>query len=52
MDGVPLGDVTGCSLSVIAPYHRSLNNWHSITVIDGHSVVLFLLGLLFSSRAD
>ena len=47
MDGVPLGDATGCSLSVTVPHHRSLGNWHSITVIDNHGVVLFLLGCLF-----
>ena len=49
MDSVPPGDETGCSLSVIVPRHRSLDNWHSITVVDNHGVVLFLLGCLFSS---
>ena len=40
MDGVPPGDKTGCSLSVIVPCHMSLGNQHSITVIDDHGVVL------------
>ena len=33
VDSVPLGDVTGCSLSVTVPRHRSLGNRHCITVI-------------------
>ena len=35
VDGVPLGDVTGCSLSVTVPRHRSLGNRHSTTVVHG-----------------
>ena len=39
VDGVPPGDVTGCSLSVTVPHHRSLGNRHNTTVI--HSGVIF-----------
>jgi hypothetical protein len=35
MDGVPPGDVTGCSLSVIVPHHGHLAKWHSTTVFNG-----------------
>jgi hypothetical protein len=42
MDGVPPGDVTGCSLSVIVPCHGHLATWHSITVFIGDVFFLFL----------
>ena len=32
MNGVPLGDVTGCSLFVIVPHHGHLAIWHSIII--------------------
>ena len=41
VDGVPPGDVTGCSLSVTVPHHRSLGNRHSITIIIDNGVVIF-----------
>jgi hypothetical protein len=40
MDSVPLGDVTGYSLSVIVPHHGHSATWHSIT--------LFISEVLFS----
>ena len=47
MDGVPPEDETGCSLSVIVPHHRSLGNWHSITVVEDHGVVIFFWVVCF-----
>jgi hypothetical protein len=44
MDGVPPGDVTGCSLSVIVPRHGHSATWHSITVFIGE--VLFHFSVL------
>jgi hypothetical protein len=44
MDGVLLGDVTGCSLSVIVPCHGHSETWHSITVFIGE--VLFHFSVL------
>jgi hypothetical protein len=44
IDGVPPGDVTGCSLSVIVPHHGHSATWHSITVFI--SEVLFLFSVL------
>jgi hypothetical protein len=44
MDGVPPGDVTGCSLSVIVPHHGHSATWHSITMFIGE--VLFLFSVL------
>ena len=41
MDGVPPGDVTGCSLSVIVPCHGHSATWHSITVFIGEVSFLF-----------
>ena len=43
VDGVPLGDVTGCSLSVTVPRHRSLGKQHCITVVIDNGVVIFFL---------
>ena len=40
VDGVPPGDVTGCSLSVTVPRHRSLGNQHNTTIIHG-GVIFF-----------
>jgi hypothetical protein len=42
MDSVPLGDVTGCSLSMIVPHHGHLATWHSITVFISEVLFLFL----------
>jgi hypothetical protein len=42
MDGVPPGDVTGCSLSVIVPRHGRSASWHSITVFIGEVFFCFL----------
>jgi hypothetical protein len=39
-----LGDVTGCSLSVIVPCHGHLATWHGITVFIGE--VLFCFSVL------
>ena len=44
MDSVPLGDVTGCSLSMTVPRHRSLGNRHNTTIIHG--------GVIFSELSD
>jgi hypothetical protein len=44
MNGVPPGDVTGCSLSVIVPCHGHSATWHSITVFIGE--VLFCFSVL------
>ena len=41
MDGVPPGDVTGCSLSVIVPHHGHLAKRHSNTVSMWCSLFLF-----------
>ena len=46
MDGVPPGDVTGCSLSVIVPCHGHLAKWHSTTVfISGVYFIFWAQGL-------
>jgi hypothetical protein len=44
MDGVSLGDVTSCSLSVIVPRHGHSATWHSISVFIGE--VLFRFSVL------
>jgi hypothetical protein len=44
MDGVPLGDVTSCSLSVIIPRHGHLAKWHSTTMFIGG--VYFIISVL------
>jgi hypothetical protein len=49
MDGVPLGDVTSCLLSVIVPHHGHLATWHSITVFIGEVFFFFFLCLRFFS---
>jgi hypothetical protein len=41
MNGVPLGDVTGCSPFMIVPRHGHSATWHSITFI-GEVLFLFL----------
>jgi hypothetical protein len=41
MDGVPPGDVTSCSLSVIVPRHGHSATWHSITVFIGEVLFCF-----------
>jgi hypothetical protein len=46
MNGVPLGDVTGCSLFVIVPCHGHSATRHSITV-TGEVLFLFLCEALF-----
>jgi hypothetical protein len=43
MDGVPPGDVTGCSLSVIVPCHGHSQTWHSITVFIGEVLFCFFV---------
>jgi hypothetical protein len=48
MDGVPPGDVTGCSLSVIVPCHGHLATWHSITVFIGKVLFHFSVLEVFS----
>jgi hypothetical protein len=51
MDGVPLGDVTGCSLSVIVPHHGHSATWHSITVFIGEVLFLFLCSRFFFHKS-
>jgi hypothetical protein len=41
-DSVPLRDVTGCSLSVIVPYHGYLAKQHSTTMFIGGVYFIFL----------
>jgi hypothetical protein len=50
MDGVPQGDVTNCSLSVIVPCHGHLATWHSVTVFIGEVLFLFLCSRFFLSE--
>jgi hypothetical protein len=47
MNGVPPGDVTGCSLFVIVPRHGHSATRHSITFI-GEVLFLFLCELFLS----
>jgi hypothetical protein len=50
MDGVPPGDVTSCSLSVIVPRHGHSATWHSITVFIGEVLFLFSVSEVFLSE--
>jgi hypothetical protein len=52
MDGVPPGDVTGCSLSVIVPRHGHSATWHSITMFISEVLFLFSVLKVFPFRAD
>jgi hypothetical protein len=49
MDGVPPGDVTGCSPSVIVPCHGCSAIWHSITMFIGEVLFLFFCVEVFLS---
>jgi hypothetical protein len=52
MDGVPLGDETGCSLSVIVPRHGHSATWHSITVFIGEVLFRYSVFEVFFHGTD
>ena len=52
MNGVPLGDVTSCSLFVMVPHHGHLAIWHSIIVFIDEVLFLFSGLEVFLLEAD